>query len=289
MPTRRKLLIAGGAAAGLTALAAGLVEARVLPGRATVHEFLGLTGEDGVVPDIEPGERLTGSFVSAAIPGTETAWAVALPPGRPADGLPVAVYLHGRGADHRHAETVGLGHFLAAAVGAGVPPFALAAVDGGADGFWHPRASGDPERMIVEEFLPRLSTLGLSTARIGLLGHSMGGFGALSVAGRHRDTVAAAVAVSPAIWRGFDEAQPGAFDDVADFDRHDLFTRRPELAGLPLRVDCGNDDPFAPNVADYLDGLPDCEGGMTPGLHTDGFLRRVAPAGLAFLGERLAR
>jgi len=282
MPSRRTFLIAGGAVA-LGGVAAGLVEARVLPGRGRVHEVLGLTGEDGVAPDILPGELLTGSFTSAAVPGVETGWAVSLPPGYPPDGLPLVLYLHGRGADHRHAfAAIGLDRFLAAEVAKGALPFAVAAVDGG-ESFWHSRPSGNYERLLFEELLPRLSILGLQTERIGLLGFSMGGFGALSLAGDNRETVAAVAAVSPAIWRDFDDVQPGAFDGEGDFAHYDLFARRDELAGLPVRIDCGEDDPFAPDVEDYLEGLPGAEGGMAPGLHTDGFFRRVAPAALAFL------
>ena len=279
------------AAGVLTAgvVGAGLVETRVLPGRARLNEFLGLTGEDGAVPDVVPGERLTGSFVSAAMGGVETGWALSLPPGAGAAGLPVAVYLHGRDRDHRDAfDGIGLDRFLAAGAAEGVPPFAIASVDGGADGFWHARSGGDAEAMVFGELLPELAARGPAVERVALYGFSMGGYGALLLSAGHRDRVVAAVAASPALWRSFEEAQPGAYDDAADFERNDVFRLRDSLTGLPLRIDCGNDDPFAPNVAAFIDGLAaEPAGGLQPGLHTDGFLRRVAPEHIRFLGGAL--
>jgi hypothetical protein len=69
---------------------------------------------------------------------------IARPPGEHRT-LPVAVVLHGRGNDHASAfdrDYLGLGAFPAAAVADGVPPFALASVDGG-DSYWHARETGE--------------------------------------------------------------------------------------------------------------------------------------------------
>src|SRR5947199_301181 len=71
-----------------------------------------------------------------------------------------------------------LQHFLSAAVKRGTPPFALAAVDGGRDTYWHRRADGDdPQAMLLEEFLPMLTKQGLRTDSFGVTGWSMGGYG----------------------------------------------------------------------------------------------------------------
>ena len=63
--SRRTLLIggAGVVVAGVAGVAA--VEAGLLPGRTTLHSVLGLNGEAGVVPDIEPGPSVSGEFVSS--------------------------------------------------------------------------------------------------------------------------------------------------------------------------------------------------------------------------------
>jgi hypothetical protein len=46
--------------------------------------------------------------------------------------LPVMIALHGLGGSHRSfVDELGIDRFLAAAVGSGVAPFAIAAVDGG--------------------------------------------------------------------------------------------------------------------------------------------------------------
>ena len=64
----------------------------------------------------------------------------------------------------------------------GVRPFAIASVDGGDHEYWHPRRGTDPAGMVVHEFLPLLARHGLDVTRIGLLGSSMGGYGALYLA-----------------------------------------------------------------------------------------------------------
>ena len=169
------------------------------------------------------------------------------------------VVLHGRGADHRSAlgGYLGLERFLAQAVAAGAAPFAIASIDGG-DTYWHHRASGeDAGAMVTDEFLPLLGREGLDTRRFALLGWSMGGYGALLLAGRlGTGRVAAVVAESPALWREPGETAAGAYDDAADFRAHTPCsgTQR-ALAGIPLRVDCGTGDPFYPATRSYVAGL----------------------------------
>ena len=142
---------------------------------------------------------------------------------------------------------LGIDRFLAASVGSGAKPFALAAVDGGPDNYWHRRTTGDdPRRMLFDEFVPLLGRQGLRASRIGLLGWSMGGYGALLAAAELGPSrVAAVVASSPALWLDPADAAPGAFDGPDDFRSHDVFARTADLARVPLRIDCGREDPFA--------------------------------------------
>ena len=57
---------------------------------------------------------------------------------------------------------------LAQAVAAGLPPFAVVAVDGGG-GYWHKRASGDDSgAMVLDELIPMLGEQGLDTSRVGV-------------------------------------------------------------------------------------------------------------------------
>ena len=84
---------------------------------------------------------VSGSFASTARKAT-TGWSVAYPPGAALDAaLRVFLVLHGKNDDHRDAfGSHHLDRFLAGAVRSGVPPFAVAAVDGGSDSYWHSAA-----------------------------------------------------------------------------------------------------------------------------------------------------
>ena len=107
---------------------------------------------------------------------------------------------------------------LAQAVAAGLPPFAVVAVDGGG-GYWHKRASGeDSGAMVLDELIPMLGSQGLDTSRVAFLGWSMGGYGALLLGARLGAARTAAIcAVSPALWTSSGAAAPGAFDGADDY------------------------------------------------------------------------
>jgi dienelactone hydrolase len=232
-----------------------------------------------------------GSFLSRARRGARCSWAISYPPG--ASGrMPVVVVLHGRGADHASAfgTYIALDRFQALAVAGGAAPFAVASVDGG-DTYWHRRASGeDAGAMVLDDLLPLLGRRGLDIRRIGLLGWSMGGYGALLLAGRlGPGRVAAVVAESPALWHRAADSAPGAFDDAADFRAHTVFGHERQMSGIPVRVECGTGDPFYPAARDYVDALsPRPAGGFQPGGHDPGYWRRMAPQQLAFLAAHLS-
>ncbi len=138
--------------------------------------------------------------------------------------------------------------------------------------------------MVTDELLPLLHDRGLDTSRIALLGWSMGGYGALLVAGRLGSArVAACVAESPALWLHPGDTAPGAFDDPADYETHNVFGRQRQLDGIAVRVDCGLGDGFLPAAQRYVRGFGQRPaGGFEPGGHTLGYWRRMAPAQLAF-------
>jgi S-formylglutathione hydrolase FrmB len=141
--------------------------------------------------------------------------------------------------------------------------------------------------MLTDELLPRLVDAGLATDRIGLLGTSMGGYGVLLTAEQlGPERVAAVGALSPALWHRYADSAPGAFDSEADFAAHDVFAGRDRLAGIPVRIDCGRDDPFAGTSRAFLAGAPAGVGGdLHAGCHDDAFWRSAAPDHV----ERLAR
>jgi S-formylglutathione hydrolase FrmB len=245
------------------------------------------------VPDVTAGRMVSGDFVSTKRNGVRTRWTIAYPPRHAGSRLPVLIVLHGRSGDHRDAfgGSLHLERFLADGVHHGMAPFAIASIDGGDHTYWHPRRDGDAAAMVGEEFIPLLGKHGLETARVALLGWSMGGYGALYLGGRlGRSRVSAVVAESPAIWHEAGRSATGAFDDAADFEKHAIFSQLDLLTGIPARVDCGDRDAFAPATRDLRAALsPTPAGGIERGEHNDIYWRSQAPAQLAFVAAHLGQ
>ena len=234
----------------------------------------------------------TETFRSAARGGIAVTYEFLLPPGHDSPrGLPLCLVLHGRGGDHSHAVTeVHLDHALATVTKAGAPPVALVSVDGGDHSYWHRRAGGDdPQRMLLEELLPRLSSAGLDTARFALFGWSMGAYGSLLLAEKLGHTRIAFIAVdSPALWLSPGDSAQGAFDDREDFLRNDVFPHRSRLAGIPIRVMCGRSDTFLGATRQFVTGIPDLVAADYPAGGHDGTLwTATAPAQLGPLARAL--
>ena len=294
MRLSRRGFFTGAGAAAVVGSAAGVgIYERVLPGRPQLQAALGLNGADGVVPDIEPGPVTRGSFMSAARGGVETEWVLIRPPGVTGP-LPMVVAMHALGwqADSLLEPTIGVPQFLAAAVADGVPPFAILTADGGRS-YWHPRPDGeDASAMITEELLPMFSNGRAAPAPIGLLGWSMGGYGALRLAAElGPDRVAAVSAVSPAIWSNAEDARASGFASPEEYEKYTVTGRQSELDGIPVRIDIGTGDPLFSGVEDYVDGFSedaDLTHTYEPGGHDAGYWRRMLPKELKFLGERLA-
>jgi enterochelin esterase-like enzyme len=278
---RRRTVVKG--AVGLAALGAiGAVFARTPTTRELIHVS-------------------QGRLESAYRKGIPSAWTIVWPPGvfpaqpvLPAGGrVPVVVALHGKGGSDSVLHDLGLDVALEAAVNAGMPPFALAAIEGG-DTYWHPRKDGtDTGRMVMEEFLPRLAETGLAagpTYRVALMGWSMGGYGALRIAEQlGPDRVRAVSVASPALWLRAGDSAPGAFDDAEDFRREDVFSRRAALKGIALQVDCGQSDPFVDATRAFVSGLPEpAQTSFGPGGHDATYWRSITAAQVSFLGKALA-
>jgi S-formylglutathione hydrolase FrmB len=229
----------------------------------------------------------TGSFVSAARGGVSTNWAIARPPGQ-TKALRPMIALHGKGSDASTVMAGGVEQGLAQAVNAGLPPFAVVAVDGGG-GYWHKRASGeDSGAMVLNELIPMLNTQRLDTSRLAFLGWSMGGYGALLLGGRLGPARTAVIcAVSPALWLSPGAAAPGAFDGADDFAANSVFGM-PALASIPIRVDCGDSDPFYAATKQFIAQLPNPPaGGFSPGGHNPEFWSSQLPAELTWMAPLL--
>lgn len=299
--SRRELL---GAGIGLTAAAAGaygLVEHGLLPGKYRLAEALGQCG--AMPPPTAGPEPVREDLTFHSAYRRRTVRMVTLIPaaaaakgnGRPAIGVVVA--LHGLGGDALAAASL----YGPAMTRAGVTRFAVVAADGG-DTYWHKRADGDdPLGMIVHEILPRAAARGLATGRIGIIGYSMGGYGALLLAERlgarpvAGPAARAVAAASPAIFTSYPDAaaaDPGAFASPAEFAANDVLTRLSALRHVPAWVACGSTDPFVAVTQAVrgrlrrLTGRP-AAGGIESGCHDDAFWARSAPSGLDFLGSHL--
>lgn len=293
--SRRGLLIGGGCAAwgavsGGTAYA--MVEHSVLPGKYRLDALFGACGSDPGLPQVAVGAVVRQQFYSRYRKRVVNMIAV-LPPGH-TGRLPVVLALHGAGGDASAEVGLGYPQYLAAAVAAGVRPFAVVTVDGGSATYWHPRADGDdPQGMLIYEVLPRLGSQGYSVSRVGLSGQSMGGYGALLLAARLGPSRVAAVAVSSAaIFGSYADAtaaNPGSFDNPADFAAHDVRSADDvaALRRVPVRIDCGSDDPFAGQDTLLRASLGDPAGAISGGCHDARFFKRYLPAQLAFLGQHL--
>lgn len=297
------------AAAGGTGLE--LVSRGVLPGR---NELDRLDGACSVpAPDLTsyatPGPQVSGTFFSHARNRT-VGYTIGYPPGhRPGARLPLIVMLHGYGGNHTDALS-GLSPAQALALrvnGTPLPPMAMVTVDGG-PGYWNPHPGDNPLGMLANELIPRCQRRGLGTGAskgtgvgggsrakahgIGVMGISMGGYGALLLAEKHPDLVAAVAAISPAIWTSYAQARSanaGAYASAADFTADDAVTHAAALAGLPVRVASGYSDPFYPGVQALARALQkNAVIEFSTGCHDGSFFTPQEPPSLAFLASHLA-
>lgn len=279
--------LAGAAVAGLD-----LVSHGVLPGKAVLDRVDGACS----VP-VQPwslatplGPAVSGTFYSAAR-GRVVGYSIGYPPGyHQGDELPLVVMLHGFGGSHLTALS-GLTPSQAVALRGTVPPVALVTVDGG-NGYWNPHPGDDPMGMLVDELIPRCAAAGLGHGgRIGAMGISMGGYGALLLAEKHPSLVRAVAAISPAIWTSYAQARaanPGAYASAEAFTADDAVTHAGALTGMPVRVAAGYSDPFYPGVRALAAQLP--AGSVVDfakGCHDGPFFAAQEPASLRFLAQHL--
>jgi pimeloyl-ACP methyl ester carboxylesterase len=278
--SRRGFLIGAGAA-GIAAVG-GYLEVGASQRRSLLRHLGLATSPDHRVPT--SGTRVVSGTMESAFMHRAVGWAVSMPEA-PLTG--VVYCLHGKGDDHRFAfDTIHL-HDVAAAQGARL---AVAAVDGGADSYWHPRADGtDSMAMLLREFVPMVERR-IGSSRRAVLGWSMGGYGALVAAETSPETFTAVAAASPALWLSPAATAPGAFDNAEDYHRHDVVAGEARLAGLTIRIDCGQGDPFLRAAHTFVARLPKPpQTSFGPGYHDAAYWRSVAPAQITTVAGALAQ
>ena len=202
--------------------------------------------------------------------------------------------LHGYGGNHTNA-LVGMSPSEAMALRVDskpLAPMAIVTVDGGG-GYWNPHPGDNPMAMVVDELIPLCQGLGLGRKpqRIGTMGVSMGGYGAILFAEKYPELFSAVAAISPAIWTSYgqaDGANPLAYASATDFAANDAVTHTAALKGIPVRVASGNSDPFHPGVEALAAALP--QGSVvdfSKGCHTGPFFVDQEPPSLTFLARYL--
>jgi pimeloyl-ACP methyl ester carboxylesterase len=148
--------------------------------------------------------------------------------------------------------------------------------------------------MVIDELIPFCQRKGLGVApnQIGLMGISMGGYGALAIAERRPDLVSALAVISPAVWTSYDQARAanaGAFASVTSFAANNVISRVASLKNIPTRIASGADDPFHPGVEKLASVLGSNSTVTFPsGCHSEPFFVAQEPPSLAFLARHLA-
>ena len=172
-------------------------------------------------------------------------YATLVTPAGGGEGRPLLVFLHGYGATP--SDTLSPA-FVAALrrLGDRAPVVFLPEGD---VGWWHDRPGEPWGSYVLREAIPAaLHRSGADAHRIAIGGISMGGFGALDLGRIQPKRFCAVGGHSPAIgaW-GSDEAS-FAFDDRADFAKHDLLglARERSLYDSPIWIDAGAQDPLLP-------------------------------------------
>jgi S-formylglutathione hydrolase FrmB len=145
--------------------------------------------------------------------------------------------------------------------------------------------------MVVQEFLPLLEQQGLHTDRLAFHGYSMGGYGSLRLAPIvARPAVRAVAVMSAAVWRHPADASRPGFSDTAEFDRYTVFGHQSDLDGVPVRLDCGSEDPFHADDRAYAAGFRrPITSTFQDGGHDAAYWTRMMPAQLRFVGHALGR
>jgi S-formylglutathione hydrolase FrmB len=158
---------------------------------------------------------------------------------------PLLVFLHGKGEDQNSNLNDAMFAALAR-LGRRAPDVVFPY--GGADSYWHNRASGAWGSYVLDEVIPQaVAKLGADPRRVAIGGISMGGFGALNLARLHPRRFCAVGAHSAALWPSGADTAAGAFDDAQDFARNNVLGSargQDPYRRMPVWIDVGDQDPF---------------------------------------------
>ena len=282
--SRRRFIVGLGSVVAAGGAGAGVLDA-------TDHSLferglrrVGLSSSpDKTFPPSGASER-SGSLQSRYMRRTVN-WTLSRPAGsRPVGGIIFG--LHGYHEDHRFAfDQI---HLPDAAASLGLR-VAVAAVDGGADSYWHKREDGtDALSMLLHEFVPLVRQMAGDSPQA-LMGWSMGGYGALLAAERDPTSFVAVAPASPALWTTPGATAPGAFDSPTDFYDNDVFTGVASLRSMKVAVACGTGDPFYSATRRLVAEMSFPHAAyFGPGYHDAAYWRSAAPEQLRVIATALA-
>jgi S-formylglutathione hydrolase FrmB len=206
---------------------------------------------------------------------------------------PLLVFLHGRGLKPGSLLSE---EFYTGLARLGERAPIVVALDGGDHSYWHDRRDGRWGSYVLRVAIPQaVRRLGADGSRVAIGGISMGGYGAFELARRRH--FCAVGGHSPAFWLSAGQTAPGAFDDGADFNRHDVYryvrTHRHPYGSTPLWIDRGTRDPFRPYDASIVRELKARGAHLTsrvwPGEHSGTYWRAHMAHYLRFYADALAR
>jgi S-formylglutathione hydrolase FrmB len=245
--------------------------------------------------DVDPrGARVADVVIDSKAVGEQLHTSVVVPSGAGDRRLPLLVFLHGRGANENTLLDQAMFDALRR-LGRKAPIVAFP--DGGDHSYWHDRGDGAWGRYVTDEVIPAVARrFHTSRNRVAVGGISMGGFGAYDLARLHPGLFCSVGGHSPALWQSAGETAEGAFDDAADFARHDVIaaaTSQPgPFTGQPIWLDAGDEDPFRSGDDAFVSALRNQGAPLTvrtwPGGHEDAYWDSHWGAYLGFYARTLA-
>lgn len=225
--------------------------------------------------------------IDSKVLGTTMKYSVYLPEGY--DGqtkLPVLYLLHGYGGNNNSwLDDGNMASLTSAAISAGTVGKMIVVMPDGQTSFYcngYPEGQLNYEDFFVDELIPAVEkTFNTRTDRAGraIGGLSMGGYGTLLHAFKHRDMYCCAYAMSPAAYM---DGAPNLFDIVYSIPASEI----PDLT-----IEVGTEDAVVYQMLTYLNGslqqlaLPKYNYIERPGTHEWSFWRECYPKFMTKLGE----
>ena len=170
--------------------------------------------------------------------------------------FPTLVLLHGLGGSDRDWASYGvMKRTLDSAIARGDLPAVIAVAPDGRNGYWSDWPDGRVERrfatLVARDLVPWVDVHYRSNGRRAIVGVSMGGFGALSIALQHRDLFHAVGSLSGALFQALPQDRkiyrvafgsgPEAQERFKKINPINLI-RAGKARGLPIWLDCGRKD-----------------------------------------------